>query len=110
MIFGSAGDLVGAEDGKAMIADTRTSDKTNFSSVVAQVIGPIEAHPPEWRRPLAETQANAILIAAAPDMLAALEQAKSALFGCTCNEDRDCQRCVARRAVSAAIARAKGLA
>ena len=50
--------MIGACDGKAMIA---------------HAVGPLEVHPPEWRRTIEEAAANARLIAAAPAMLAALE-------------------------------------
>ncbi len=57
-----------------------------------------------------EVEANAKLIAAAPALLEALETAKSALSGtpCSCNDDRDCQRCHANRQARAAIKAAKG--
>ncbi len=47
---------------------------------------------------------------AAPDLLDALEQTRSALTGapCTCNDDRDCDRCYSRRKAKQAIAKAKG--
>lgn len=56
-IHGDYQTLIGVDDGKAMIAD---------------VIGPSAYHLPEWRRPLAEAQANAHLIATAPELLAEL--------------------------------------
>jgi hypothetical protein len=46
---------------------------------------------------------------AAPDLLEACKEAKPALdaMPCTCNEDRDCQRCHALRKINQALAKAE---
>jgi hypothetical protein len=56
-IHGDNAHLIGAEDTKAMIAE---------------IIQPLECHPPKWRRSVAECNYNACLIVAAPDLLRAL--------------------------------------
>ncbi len=50
---------------------------------------------------------NGLLMTAAPDLLEACKEAKPALkaMPCTCNEDRDCQRCHALRKINEAIAK-----
>jgi hypothetical protein len=58
-VHGDISHLIGAEDEKAMIAE---------------IVQPIQAHPEKWRRSIQECKANAALIAAAPDLLASLEQ------------------------------------
>lgn len=73
-------------DGKAMIADA---------------IGPLPAHPQSWRRPIAEVQANARLIAAAPELLEALRAVLVKLEG----QHPDLMECAEARA---AIAKATG--
>ncbi len=60
--------------------------------------------PPEWQ------EANARLIAAAPDLLQACMEARVVLniTPCTCNEDRDCQRCFTLRKINQAIIKVEG--
>jgi hypothetical protein len=58
IIYGDRGQIIGADDGKAAIA---------------HIIEPSENHPPAWRRTPAVCQANARLIAAAPELLALIK-------------------------------------
>jgi len=67
--------------------------------------------PLQWAADAAseENSANARLIASAPALLEACKEALSAIgaMPCTCNEDRDCQRCHANRKIKTAIAQAE---
>lgn len=59
---------------------------------------------------LINAEANARLIAAAPDLLQACMEARVVLniTPCTCNEDRDCQRCFTLRKINQAIIKVEG--
>ncbi len=94
------GTLIWAPDAKANIAqvsELRTDDYVSFTTP--------SGSSPDFH----EIVANARLIAAAPALLEALEETKSALNGvpCSCNDDRGCQRCHAGRKATDAIKAAK---
>lgn len=92
-VHGDDGTLIGPSNGKQMIAGAK------HSHVVK-----------EWAVSLEEAQANARLIAAAPDMLAALREVVSSCCGDTLNEAARERKTHALYLAAAAIKKAEGRA
>ena len=88
-----------------IIVRTESAKKTRFGASRYAAIGGFDRSDPEQ---LAEALANARLIAAAPDLLEALEMGPSILHELPDGKECSCSQCHFVRAKRAAIAKATG--